>query len=243
VSAPACTGGREVSRWTRETKRSSRPQPGCSERADWRHSRLAILGGGNIGLALARGLVSAGRYSPDRITITRRQACLLEDARAEGYAVHTDNHEAVRGACIVVLAVQPQQLEVLLRQIRGDLVPAAHVLISLVSGVAISEIERAVRLRHRLLPAVHPRGIAGWHRDRVPSARSAPARVPDRQGGGLAAAQRARSPGIGDRQGDDPARLHDRGAEPDGARGLQLGDDHGDHDVGRQGRSPVRAEG
>jgi pyrroline-5-carboxylate reductase len=159
VSAPACTGGREVSRWTRE-EAVEPAQPGCSERADWRRSRLAILGGGNIGLALARGLVSAGRYSPDRITITRRQACLLEDARAEGYAVHTDNHEAVRGACIVVLAVQPQQLEDLLRQIRGDLVPAAHVLISLVSGVAISEIERQLGFSLAVVRAMPNTAIA-----------------------------------------------------------------------------------
>jgi pyrroline-5-carboxylate reductase len=110
--------------------------------AGWRAGRLAILGGGNIGLALARGLVAAGLYLPDRITITRRQASLLEPLRGEGYTVHADNHDAVGNARIVVIAVQPQQLEDLLHAIRGDLVPAAHLLISLVSGVSISEIER-----------------------------------------------------------------------------------------------------
>ena len=109
---------------------------------DWRTGRLAILGGGNIGLALARGLVAAGLYTPDRITITRRQPALLAGALGEGYTIHADNHEAVRGAGIVVIAVQPQQLEDLLHEIRSDLLPDGHLLISLVSGVPISEVHR-----------------------------------------------------------------------------------------------------
>jgi pyrroline-5-carboxylate reductase len=43
---------------------------------------------------------------------------------------------------IVVVAVQPQQLEDLLHEIRSDLRPDAHLLISLVSGVLIAEIHR-----------------------------------------------------------------------------------------------------
>lgn len=50
---------------------------------------LAIIGGGNIGLALARGLVAADLYDAGRITITRRQAHLLQEAGREGYRVRT----------------------------------------------------------------------------------------------------------------------------------------------------------
>ncbi len=103
---------------------------------------LAILGGGNIGLALARGLAGAHLYAPDRITITRRQRSLLGEAQGDGFRVTTDNHEAVRGAYILVIAVQPQQLEDLLREIRGDLASGTHILISLVSGVSIADIRR-----------------------------------------------------------------------------------------------------
>ena len=37
-------------------------------------NRVAILGGGNLGQALARGWVAAGRFDPTRIAITRREA-------------------------------------------------------------------------------------------------------------------------------------------------------------------------
>ena len=35
--------------------------------------KIAILGGGNIGMALARGLVLSGKYSKEQIVLTRRK--------------------------------------------------------------------------------------------------------------------------------------------------------------------------
>jgi pyrroline-5-carboxylate reductase len=110
----------------------------------WRDARLAILGGGNIGLALARGLATAGLYARDRITITRRRPGALDEIAREGYEARADNHAAVRGAGVLVVAVQPQQLAAVLEEITGDLEAARHVLISLVSGVTIHELRRYV---------------------------------------------------------------------------------------------------
>jgi pyrroline-5-carboxylate reductase len=105
-------------------------------------ANLAIIGGGNIGLALARGLVAAGLYPADRITITRRQVHLLAATGREGYRVQRDNHRAVAGARVVVVAVQPQQVAAVLDEIRGDLAPAQHIVISLVSGVTVADLRR-----------------------------------------------------------------------------------------------------
>ena len=43
-------------------------------------SKLAVLGGGNLGRALALGWVGAGRFSPSDIHITRRKSEKLADA-------------------------------------------------------------------------------------------------------------------------------------------------------------------
>lgn len=101
---------------------------------------LAIIGGGNIGLALARGLTAAGLFPADRVTITRRQAHLLEDVLRQGYRIERDNRAAVRSARVVVIAVQPQQLVAVLEEIGGEVRPDAHLVISLVSGVAIRQL-------------------------------------------------------------------------------------------------------
>ena len=45
--------------------------------------RLAILGAGNIGTAIARGLVQNGRMKPAEIVLTRRRVTLLEPLGGE----------------------------------------------------------------------------------------------------------------------------------------------------------------
>ncbi|MDP4267175.1 MAG: NAD(P)-binding domain-containing protein [Bacteroidota bacterium] len=39
---------------------------------------IAIIGGGNIGLAIAEGLINSGKYEGKQITITRRKVQLLD---------------------------------------------------------------------------------------------------------------------------------------------------------------------
>jgi len=103
---------------------------------------VAILGGGNIGQAVARGMVKSGRYSYDQIIITRRNSYFLQDLEEEGFRTTTNNREAVTQAEIVIIAVQPQQLVTLLQDIREDLDPSRHTLMSIVTAVNISEILR-----------------------------------------------------------------------------------------------------
>ena len=106
--------------------------------------RIAIIGGGNIGSAIARGLVGSGRYRPEQIIITRRQVEQLAPLGKQGFPVQTDNRAAVKGAAIVIIAVLPQQLVEVLHEIGPDLRPGEQVVISIVSGVKIEEITRQI---------------------------------------------------------------------------------------------------
>ena len=101
---------------------------------------IAILGSGNIGLSLARGLVKAGIYQPKQIILTRRNISSLLPLTEEGYQVSNNNSEAVRGADIIVLAVLPQQLNKLLYEIKPVVKKLKLLLISVVSGVTCHEI-------------------------------------------------------------------------------------------------------
>src|SRR4051812_37596234 len=94
---------------------------------------IAILGSGNIGLSLARGLVKAGIYRPQQITLTRRDVSALLPLADEGFLISGSNSDAVRGADIVVLAVLPQQLNKLLYEIKPVIKKLKHLLISVVS--------------------------------------------------------------------------------------------------------------
>jgi len=102
--------------------------------------RIAILGGGNIGSSVARGLVSSGRYTYDDIIITRRNVESGSDLIREGFSLQGDNKDAVRRSIIVILAVRPLQLPALLEDIREEVNSSRHILISLVTGVELAEI-------------------------------------------------------------------------------------------------------
>ena len=107
-------------------------------------TKLAVLGGGNLGRALATGWVGAGRFAPTSIHMTRRQDDKLQDMKELGYVTGADNARAVRDCDLVVIAVQPQQLDELLQDIVDELDPKRHRMISVVSGVSIAQIRAAL---------------------------------------------------------------------------------------------------
>jgi pyrroline-5-carboxylate reductase len=106
--------------------------------------RIAILGAGHLGTSIANGLVESGSLAPENITLTRRKTHLLEPMRARGFDVRADNREAVRKSGVVIIAVEPRQIDALLKEIAPHLVPGRHVVISVVAGVSIAQIARQI---------------------------------------------------------------------------------------------------
>jgi pyrroline-5-carboxylate reductase len=105
-------------------------------------SRIAILGAGNIGLSIAMGLLRSGRFEPGNIWLTRRRINLLAKMHENGMKVEKDNSTAVAAADVIIIAVEPQQIDGLLTEIKPALQPGKHTVISVVTGVKISQIEQ-----------------------------------------------------------------------------------------------------
>ncbi len=122
--------------------------------------QIAILGAGNIGSAIARGLVSAGILPPARITLTRRNPELLKAFTNEGFRTGTDNGGAIALADFVIIAVTPQQLNALFAEIRDRLDPARHTVISVVSGVTIAEMRATLGKEIAIVRAMPNTAIA-----------------------------------------------------------------------------------
>ncbi len=110
--------------------------------------RLAILGAGKIGESLLRGLLSRGWAEPGEIVVTARRAERLEEL-VERYGVVStlSNAEAAGGAELLVIAVKPQDFQVLLGEIGGLLRPEQTVL-SVAAAITTASIEE------RLAPGV-----------------------------------------------------------------------------------------
>lgn len=102
--------------------------------------RIAILGGGNLGQALARGWLAADLLEPADLAVTRRRPHLLDGLSERGCVVTDDNAAAIRRSRVVVLAVQPQQVVGLLEEIAPALDPDRHLVVSCVSDVSVADL-------------------------------------------------------------------------------------------------------
>ena len=123
-------------------------------------TRLAILGAGNIGTSIANGLVQSGRFVAGDITLTRRKVHLLDRLKEQGFIVQKNNLEAVRNSEIMIIAVEPQQIDALLKEIGPELEPGRDVIISVASGVSIKQIIRQVGSEVTVVRAVPNTAIA-----------------------------------------------------------------------------------
>jgi pyrroline-5-carboxylate reductase len=104
--------------------------------------RVAFLGGGKMGEALISGLIRSGGRRPDEIMVTnRREERALELAGKYGVTATLDNAAAAQWADVLVLMAKPQDIEVLLSQIRSH-VTAEDLVISFAAGVRTSFVEK-----------------------------------------------------------------------------------------------------
>jgi pyrroline-5-carboxylate reductase len=103
--------------------------------------KIAILGGGNIGVALVKGLLSSGMYPAENIIITRRRTHMIQHLSDEGVVVSSDNAAATRAARVIFLTVKPMQAKDVLDEISGELRPGHHIVVSLVTGLGCAEIK------------------------------------------------------------------------------------------------------
>ncbi len=124
------------------------------------HKKIAILGGGNLGQAIALGLVSTSEYKPADIIVTRRKLHGMEALEKKGIGLTTDNADAVQDAGLVLLCVQPRQVPDLLHEIKAFLSAERHVLVSTVTGVKIQEIEAVVGEQFPIVRAMPNTAIA-----------------------------------------------------------------------------------
>ncbi len=115
--------------------------------------KLAFVGGGQMAEALIGGMLSAKLCEPDRIRTADPSAVRLDHLKqAFGIQTGGSNREVAAWGDIVVLAVKPQVLDGVLKEIGGELAKA--LVVSIVAGVPISRIMEACGGRMRVVRAM-----------------------------------------------------------------------------------------
>lgn len=105
------------------------------------NKKIAIIGGGNMGSAIAEGLLKSGFSQPEDLIITKRKVDTLQHLIDQGVTVQTDNHAAVANAEVILMALKPYNVKDVLKELIPDLNPKKQIVISIVTGVWLNELE------------------------------------------------------------------------------------------------------
>jgi pyrroline-5-carboxylate reductase len=106
--------------------------------------KIAIIGGGNLGASIAEGLIQSEFSRPVEISITRRNPAALSRFAEQGCMVHSDNKKAVKNAEIIILSVKPYNFADIIEEIKTTLDPKKHVIVSVITGVWIEQMQKAI---------------------------------------------------------------------------------------------------
>src|SRR6202166_40542 len=107
-------------------------------------SKIGIIGGGNLGMAIAEGLIQSGFINPGHILITRRSVDQLHSLERKGVMVSANNEDALNYAGLIILAVKPFQVNEVLTKLKGCFKKGKHILVSVVTGVSIQQLSTLV---------------------------------------------------------------------------------------------------
>jgi pyrroline-5-carboxylate reductase len=124
------------------------------------NKKVAIIGGGNLGTAIAEGLINSNFISPANLMVTRRNVVMLATLAERGIHISSDNKEAARFADVIILAVKPFQVQEILASVKDELVENKHVLVSVITGVFIKDLEELAGVRLPIFRAMPNTAIA-----------------------------------------------------------------------------------
>ncbi|MCY1720501.1 pyrroline-5-carboxylate reductase [Prolixibacteraceae bacterium Z1-6] len=103
------------------------------------NKKIAIIGVGNMGGAIAVGLLKSGFVPASDIFVADRKESTLKKMSDLGVNTFQNNLEATKNADVIIVAVKPYHIEGVINEIKPVLSPE-KIFISIVAGVGINEL-------------------------------------------------------------------------------------------------------
>jgi len=121
---------------------------------------IAILGAGNLGYSIAKGLIMSGLIAKDKLILTEKSPIRLNSLLSEGFNAISDNVVAVRQSDLIMLVVKPFQIDDLLNEIKTVISETDKVIVSCVTGIHSSHIYNVLGCKLTLFRVMPNTGIA-----------------------------------------------------------------------------------
>ena len=109
-----------------------------------KNAKVAIIGGGNLGAAIAEGLIKSQFVSPQQITVTKRNLEPIQHLKTLGVNITSDNETAIRGSEVIIVALKPYNVKDVLEKLKHTFDPTKHIVISVVTGIFVKELSAIV---------------------------------------------------------------------------------------------------
>jgi pyrroline-5-carboxylate reductase len=123
------------------------------------NKKIAIIGGGNLGTAIAEGLLISKFCKAGDITITKRNIATLAHLAKKGVQVTSNNIDAVKKSDLVILAVKPFQVSEVLNGFKSA-IGSKHILCSVVTGIFMQDINTVIKKKIPVFRAMPNTAIA-----------------------------------------------------------------------------------
>lgn len=109
-----------------------------------KNAKIAIIGGGNLGAAIAEGLIKSQFVAPQQITVTRRNVTALQPLETLGVNITSDNQQAIQSSEVIIVALKPYNVKEVLEGLRQNFDPKRHIIISVVTGIFLKDLAAIV---------------------------------------------------------------------------------------------------
>lgn len=104
--------------------------------------KIAVIGCGNIGQSIIEGILKEKTLPSENIIATRRNVSGIGIFKDSGVKMTSDNVDAVKRSDLIIIAVKSYNFSDVLNEIKEHLNPGRHVIISITTGVTISQIQK-----------------------------------------------------------------------------------------------------
>jgi pyrroline-5-carboxylate reductase len=109
--------------------------------------KIHIIGGGNLGVAIAIGISKYTKHN--QVTITRRNIESIEHLETQNISVSSSNTKNIEQADIIILTIKPYQVDTVLEEILPFL--KNKIIASAVSGLSIETLQEKAGTNHAVI--------------------------------------------------------------------------------------------
>lgn len=107
-------------------------------------SKITILGGGNLGTSIAKGILSIDHFPSKNLVVCEKHKPRVKYLQEIGLnVIDTDIQTSIVDAEVIIISVKPQQFHKLLEELSPVIKPK-QIIISTVTGVSLSTIESII---------------------------------------------------------------------------------------------------